>query len=60
MINIGDVLQIMSSDRYKSVKHRVIISVSRNRVSVPIFVNPAPDAFFSPLKQVLENGEKPL
>lgn len=27
---------------------------------MPIFVNPAPDAVFGPLTQVLENGEKPL
>ncbi|MCD7455706.1 hypothetical protein HAX54_029224 [Datura stramonium] len=60
VINIGDVLQIMSNDRYKSVEHRVIVNGSRNRVSVPIFVNPAPDAVFGPLTQVLENGEKPL
>ncbi|KAM3303318.1 hypothetical protein P3S67_014348 [Capsicum chacoense] len=50
----------MSNDRYKSVEHRMIVSVSRNRVSVPIFWNPASNAVFGPLKQVLENGEKPL
>ncbi|XP_018629874.1 bi-functional coumaroyl CoA and feruloyl CoA ortho-hydroxylase F6H2-2-1-like [Nicotiana tomentosiformis] len=60
VINIGDVLQIMSNDRYKSVEHRVIVNANRNRVSVPIFVNPAPDAVFGPLPQVLENGEKPF
>ncbi|MCE3052506.1 hypothetical protein HAX54_052793 [Datura stramonium] len=54
VINIGDVLQIMSNDRYKSVEHRVIVNGSRNRVSVPIFVNPAPDAVFGPLTQVLK------
>ncbi|PHT59569.1 Feruloyl CoA ortho-hydroxylase 2 [Capsicum baccatum] len=60
VINIGDVLQIMSNDRYKSIEHRVIVSASKNIVSVSIFVNPAPDAVFGPLKQVLENREKPF
>ncbi|KAM3359277.1 hypothetical protein P3S68_022210 [Capsicum galapagoense] len=59
VINIGDVLRIMSNDRYKSVEYHVIVSASRNRVSVPIFVNLAPYAVFGPMKQVLENGEKP-
>ncbi|KAF3643882.1 Feruloyl CoA ortho-hydroxylase 2 [Capsicum annuum] len=59
VINIRDVLRIMSNDRYKSVEHHVIVSASRNRVSVPISVNLAPDAVFGPLKQVLENREKP-
>ncbi|CAN4120064.1 unnamed protein product [Withania somnifera] len=60
VINIGDVLQIMSNNRYKSVEHRVVVNASRNRVSVPIFVNPALDAVFGPLTQVQENGEKPM
>ncbi|KAF3631859.1 hypothetical protein FXO37_27760 [Capsicum annuum] len=54
VINIRDVLQIMSNDRYKSDEHHAIVSANRNRVSVPIFVNPVPDAIFGPLKQVLK------
>lgn len=50
----------MTGTRASSIEHRVIVNASRNRVSVPIFVNPAPDAVFGPLRQVLENGEKPL
>ncbi|XVE59874.1 hypothetical protein DITRI_Ditri05aG0082100 [Diplodiscus trichospermus] len=60
VINIGDILQIMSNDRYKSIEHRVVANGSKNRVSVPIFVNPGADAVFGPLPQVLENGEQPL
>ncbi|KAK4492320.1 hypothetical protein RD792_003123 [Penstemon davidsonii] len=60
VVNIGDVLQIMSNDRYKSIEHRVLVSGSKNRVSVPIFVNPAPNASIGPLPEVLEAGEKPI
>lgn len=60
VVNIGDVLQIMSNDRYKSIEHRVFVSGSKNRVSVPIFVNPSPNAVIGPLPEVLEDGEKPL
>ncbi|KAK6235454.1 hypothetical protein SCA6_010791 [Theobroma cacao] len=60
VINIGDILQIMSNDRYKSIEHRVVANGSKNRVSVPIFVNPGPDAVFGPLPEVLESGERPL
>lgn len=59
VINIGDVLQIMSNDQYKSIEHRVIANGSRNRVSVPIFVNPGPDALIGPLPEVLETGAAP-
>ncbi|KDO66421.1 hypothetical protein CISIN_1g018488mg [Citrus sinensis] len=57
VINIGDVLQIISNDKYKSIEHRVVANKIKNRVSVPIFVNPAPDAVFGPLP---ESGEIPI
>ncbi|XP_071927588.1 bi-functional coumaroyl CoA and feruloyl CoA ortho-hydroxylase F6H2-1-1-like [Coffea arabica] len=60
VINIGDVLQIVSNDRYKSIEHRVSVNAKRNRVSVPIFVNPVADAVVGPFPEVLENGEKPI
>ncbi|KAI4308236.1 hypothetical protein L6164_031333 [Bauhinia variegata] len=59
VINIGDVLQIMSNDRYKSIEHRVVANRSKTRISLPIFVNPAPDAIVAPFPEVLENGEEP-
>lgn len=57
VINIGDVLQIISNDKYKSIEHRVVANKIKNGVSVPIFVNPAPDAVFGPLP---ESGEIPI
>ncbi|KAH7532298.1 hypothetical protein FEM48_Zijuj04G0005000 [Ziziphus jujuba var. spinosa] len=60
VINVGDALQIMSNGRYKSVEHRVVANGSKNRISVPIFVNPTPNDIIGPLPQVLATGEKPL
>ncbi|XP_071902926.1 feruloyl CoA ortho-hydroxylase F6H1-1-like [Coffea arabica] len=60
VVNIGDVLQIVSNDRYKSIEHQVIVNGRRNRVSVPIFANPAADAVVGPFPEALENGEKPI
>ncbi|CAJ1964324.1 unnamed protein product [Sphenostylis stenocarpa] len=59
VINIGDVLQIMSNGRYKSIEHRVVANKRKTRISIPIFVNPAPDALIGPLSEVLENGDEP-
>lgn len=60
IINIGDVLQILSNDQYKSIEHRAFANKSKNRISIPIFVNPGPDAIIGPLPEVLESGEKPM
>ncbi|MCD9560244.1 hypothetical protein HAX54_018748 [Datura stramonium] len=60
IINIGDALQIMSNDKYKSVEHCVIANGSKSRISVAIFLHPKPTSIIGPLQQVLENGEKPI
>ncbi|MED6221418.1 hypothetical protein PIB30_054428 [Stylosanthes scabra] len=59
VINIGDALQIMSNGRYKSIEHQVTTNGSKNRISVPIFVNPRPSDVIGPLPQILASGEKP-
>ncbi|KAB2617537.1 feruloyl CoA ortho-hydroxylase 1-like [Pyrus ussuriensis x Pyrus communis] len=58
VINIGDALQIMSNGRYKSIEHRVAANGCKNRISVPIFVNPRPSDLIVPLPEVLASGEK--
>ncbi|XP_052183918.1 feruloyl CoA ortho-hydroxylase F6H1-3-like [Diospyros lotus] len=60
VINVGDALQIMSNGRYKSVEHRVMANGSKNRISVPLFVNPRPSDVIGPLPELLKNGEKPI
>jgi feruloyl-CoA 6-hydroxylase len=39
VVNIGDVLQIMSNECYKSIEHRVVANRNKTRISMPIFVN---------------------
>ncbi|KAF8040197.1 hypothetical protein BT93_B2431 [Corymbia citriodora subsp. variegata] len=42
VVNIGDILQIMSNDEYKSVDHRVLANPRREpRVSIAVFCNPS-------------------
>ena len=60
VINIGDALQIMSNGRYKSAEHRVIANESKDRISIPLFVNPKPTDIIGPWPEVLENGEEPI
>ncbi|XP_006340355.1 feruloyl CoA ortho-hydroxylase 2-like [Solanum tuberosum] len=59
-VNIGNSLQIMSNDRYKSIEHCVAVDSSRARISVPLFVNPSPDSVIGPFPQILKDGEKSM
>ncbi|MFQ6650683.1 hypothetical protein Gotur_023422 [Gossypium turneri] len=60
VINVGDALQIMSNGRYRSVERRVVANGSKNRFSVPIFVNPRPTDMIGPLPKLVANGEIPI
>ncbi|OEL37434.1 Gibberellin 2-beta-dioxygenase 8 [Dichanthelium oligosanthes] len=48
IVNVGDLLQAWSNDRYRSVEHRVMASASRERFSVAFFLCPAYDTLIQP------------
>ncbi|KAH7570893.1 hypothetical protein ACOSP7_019423 [Xanthoceras sorbifolium] len=60
VINVGDILQIMSNDEYKSVDHRVLANASREpRISVAVFFNTSDwDSLYGPLRELI-SPEKP-
>lgn len=48
IVNVGDLLQAWSNDRYRSVEHRVMASAARERFSVAFFLCPAYDTLIRP------------
>ncbi|KAK4264067.1 hypothetical protein QN277_029406 [Acacia crassicarpa] len=60
VINIGDLLQIVSNEEYKSAQHRVLANCSNEpRVSVAVFLNPgAREDVYGPLPE-LTSEENP-
>ncbi|MEM9182550.1 MAG: 2OG-Fe(II) oxygenase family protein [Pseudomonadota bacterium] len=53
VINIGDMLQVWTNDRFKAPLHRVLPSRDRERFSIPFFFNPAYNAQIAPLPELL-------
>ena len=49
IVNIGDLLQVWSNDRYKAALHRVKANGSEERFSAPFFYNPAYSCDCTPL-----------
>ncbi len=49
IINIGDIVQVWSNDRYRAPLHRVLANGDVDRVSIPYFLNPAYDYDYAPL-----------
>ncbi|KAK8706411.1 hypothetical protein V6N13_049978 [Hibiscus sabdariffa] len=54
VINVGDMLQILSNGKYKSAEHRVRTTSTKSRVSIPIFVSPQATQKIAPFPQVVE------
>jgi gibberellin 2-oxidase len=48
IVNVGDLLQAWSNDRYRSVEHRVMASDARERFSVAFFLCPSYDTLIQP------------
>jgi isopenicillin N synthase-like dioxygenase len=49
VVNIGDIVQVWSNDRYRAALHRVLANRDNERYSAPFFLNPASDAIYAPL-----------
>jgi isopenicillin N synthase-like dioxygenase len=56
-VNLGDMLQVWSNDRYRSPVHRVIASADHTRFSAPFFWNPSYAAVCAPMPDLLR-GER--
>ncbi|XVF62880.1 hypothetical protein PTKIN_Ptkin09bG0044200 [Pterospermum kingtungense] len=62
VVNIGDLLQIISNDKLKSVKHRATASHVGPRISVPCFFSGHASMFqkpFGPIKELTSEANPP-
>lgn len=49
VVNVGDMMQVWSNDRYRAPLHRVVTSADQHRYSAPFFLNPAYESDCAPL-----------
>jgi len=54
VINIGDIVQVWSNDRYQAALHRVRANAGKQRFSVPFFFNPRYEVDYAPLSTTLD------
>ncbi|XP_024189850.1 2-oxoglutarate-dependent dioxygenase 11 isoform X1 [Rosa chinensis] len=62
VVNVGDMMEIWSNGKYKSIEHRVVTNESKARISCSTFYLPRHDVEIEPLDQmVLESpGSLPM
>lgn len=59
LVNIGDVVQVWSNDRYRAPLHRVLANRDNDRYSAPFFFNPSYDTIYRPLSSVCSAESPP-
>ncbi|ONK76008.1 uncharacterized protein A4U43_C03F22870 [Asparagus officinalis] len=53
IINVGDIIQVWSNDKYESAEHRVSVNPKKERFSFPFFFNPAHYAMIKPVDELI-------
>ncbi|KAL6638640.1 hypothetical protein ACP70R_023751 [Stipagrostis hirtigluma subsp. patula] len=58
--NVGDVIEVLTNGRYKSIEHRAVVSASEERVSVAAFHSARFGGSYGPLEEIAgAAGEAP-
>ncbi|KAF0892386.1 hypothetical protein E2562_015459 [Oryza meyeriana var. granulata] len=61
IVNIGDLMQMISNDKFRSVEHRVVTQSSAPRVSIACFPsNPSSTRMYGPIKELLSDDNPAL
>ncbi|KAH7660887.1 Ent-kaurene synthase protein [Dioscorea alata] len=59
IVNLGDIIQVWSNDKYESVEHRVTVNSEKDRYSIPLFFNPASSTNVKPLEELVSENNPP-
>ncbi|TVU21271.1 hypothetical protein EJB05_30898, partial [Eragrostis curvula] len=59
IVNIGDILEILSNGRYRSAEHRVVVHPNKERIAAAMFHQVCPDTTVGPLPEVAKGDAGP-
>ncbi|PON84996.1 Oxoglutarate/iron-dependent dioxygenase [Trema orientale] len=60
VVNVGDILEILSNGLYKSVEHRAMANSSKERMSIAMFFNPSYESEIGPVASLINPQNPPL
>uniref|UniRef100_A0A7C9A8B9 gibberellin 3beta-dioxygenase n=1 Tax=Opuntia streptacantha TaxID=393608 RepID=A0A7C9A8B9_OPUST len=60
VINVGDLLQILSNGQYRSVYHRAVVNRTRHRLSIAYLYGPGSRVRVQPISKLVTTGHPPL
>ncbi|KAG2684885.1 hypothetical protein I3760_10G096800 [Carya illinoinensis] len=59
VVNVGDIMEILSNGAYTSAEHRAAVNLEKERISIAVFFNPKSEAEIEPLKSQLNTTQSP-
>ncbi|CAN6360676.1 unnamed protein product [Urochloa humidicola] len=59
VVNIGDLIQVWTNDKYESMEHRVSLNSEKVRFSIPYFLNPSRNTVIEPLQEMVSTENPP-
>ncbi|KAL7611366.1 protein SRG1 [Lactuca sativa] len=59
IVNIGDILEIVTNGQYKSIEHRAIVNSEKERLSIATFLNPNLDGDLGPAPSLITPDTPP-
>ncbi|KAK7359518.1 hypothetical protein VNO77_01479 [Canavalia gladiata] len=60
VVNVGDIMEILSNGAYTSIEHRAAVNKEKERISIAMFFNPKFEAEIGPSKGLLSSENPPL
>ncbi|KAJ1296281.1 hypothetical protein BS78_01G288200 [Paspalum vaginatum] len=57
VVNIGDVLEILTNGRYKSIEHRAVVNSNKERITIAVFQSAHLFCTIGPLQELLKAGK---
>ncbi|KAJ0966447.1 hypothetical protein J5N97_027585 [Dioscorea zingiberensis] len=57
VVNVGDVIEVLSNGKYKSIEHRAMTNESKVRMSIASFICPQDDVQIEPLDTMVDGAE---
>ncbi|CAN1256940.1 S-norcoclaurine synthase 1 [Linum perenne] len=54
IVNVGDIIEMMSNGEYKSIEHRAVVNPDKERMSIAAFHHPNMKAMIGPFPEILK------
>ncbi|KAJ3680601.1 hypothetical protein LUZ60_016879 [Juncus effusus] len=57
IVNIGDIIEVLSNGIYKSIEHRATVNTEKERISIAAFHGPDEHTILQPLPEIVGDGK---